>query len=63
METVAYAVEEGGYWVDWPVNYMLTTKDLRKRDAGHVVLDCGLRVHAIKFKNDALWDCVNGWRQ
>lgn len=41
--------EEGGEWIKFEKNVMGVKKDYNA-------------VHAIRFEDGTIWDCINGWR-
>lgn len=51
MKTVAVTIKEGGDWIPW-VEWLEAEQYYRIRT-----------VHAIKFDNGMVWDCINGFRK
>ena len=63
-----YTRYEGGYWIDWDSNVILTKKHLKQR--GDTVMVGSLVVHTIAFGHIAAgypyfarWDSINGFTQ
>lgn len=67
MTPTHYVEKEGEIWREWegPGVDAFLLEERRQRmakDQGDVWI-CGIRVHALRFRNGRVWDCVNGWRR
>jgi len=48
-------LKEGGQWIVWAANSA-------RLDPNHADKGGYTAVHAIKFDDGSIWDCVGGWR-
>lgn len=67
LKPIASTSVEGGTWYAWTLENLTEKKlDLyRARDNKRAlnVGNCKIYIHAIKFSDGRVWDCVNGWRE
>lgn len=67
LKPIAFTSVEGGKWYVW-TEENITQERIDNISLGkeRIVLNlgnCRKHVHAIKFADGRVWDCINGWRE